>query len=140
MCRTGHGNISLFCDKMVPKESKRLLREASDYAKDNLGIEHAVVVLAYSRGWLELQDGRSIWGCFHAEWDALVLTVAAGFSRHPADAVETLFHEICHYEQFRDRKLVCERGVASRSRSLTRKFYEKTQPFSARPIRFYSER
>jgi len=92
-------------------------------------IKHSLTVIVYPRATLTI-NGDAAFGAFEAGLQTIwvpgdmrkLKSILKTRSDCPAIemAVETLCHEIAHYEQWRDGRKLQERGVAVRTRTLYR--------------------
>lgn len=117
---------------------RRACRDAAVWANNHLDIRHQVNATVASDSVLTHSDGEFAYGLFWEPYSTRkhpAIQVAGGMNRDarlhwwvPPErdwlcVVETLFHELVHYEQWRDGRPVNERGVVVRSHSLTRKAF-----------------
>lgn len=137
---TGRPGLRLRFYPGVPPDLRAALKRFAAWLRRELVLRHPVRVTVVPQATVMGLDGAPGWGVFlipsdeYAPGDVVriylgggaveALETRLGFSR--ADAIRKvlhdLAHELVHYEQWRDAREVCERGVNRRAAALVARF------------------
>ena len=112
----------------IAKDIQKVVQETAEALEMACEVPHDLLMIVYPSEVVTTDDGDACWATFHEPKPdaAMHIKIAGRFPRkffptreHGFEhLVDSVCHEFAHYEQWRDKKPVVERGIAARTRKL----------------------